>query len=543
MSSQAPRLRVFTEQTLRVCAPLAELAVDNACSPSRIENVARVLGVEFVPPGATVAPGLDPRVPHHNIASMRRLCAKLLPVLRERYQAGGEVSDEERRVYVRVVYYYLHDRYAPSFQEIIDRVAIGADKNARAAPFYAEFAEAYGQLLGFLGRAPDVVPCLRLFEILFQARRAFFALYTKIRGRSAPVARLRAAIWSAIFGGLLDDHGLHRWNRMHKLPVLIQGPTGTGKELSAQTIAASGYVPFDVAEGAFAPYDHYYAGINLVAFAPGVLPSELYGHVKGAFTGAVKDRVGILEGVPEFGAVLLDEIAEIPLEMQAELLRVLQERRFRAVGEEKESRRLAARVLCATHRDMALLMHEGRVREDFFRRVCMMKLRTPSLRERLDDLPDELRDLVAFIAADLFGPESAESLVDQVETVVRARLRRHPWTGNMRELAQCVAEVQTTGTYVPERPDPAVALALDLRQVKVPLEDVRRRYAEIAVAKAGNPTAAARLLDVDTRTLKALLKGEPAPARKRAPASSTRTPASSKRTPSSKRGPGSGRRS
>jgi len=260
----------------------------------------------------------------------------------------------------------------------------------------------------------------------------------------------------------------------------------------------------------------------------------------------VKDKVGILEGVPEFGAVLLDEIAEIPQELQAELLRVLQERRFRAVGEEKESRKLAARVLCATHRDMALLMHEGRVREDFYRRVRMLKLTTPSLRERFDDLPDELRDLTAFIAADLFGPEGAETLVDQVETVVRTKLRRHPWTGNMRELAQCVAEVQTTGTYVPERPDPAVALAIALRNVRVPLDDVRRRYAEIAVEKAGNPTAAARLLGVDTRTVKTLLKDEPEPTLLRAPPSkrmpaSMRSLPSSKQTPSSKRAPSSKR--
>jgi hypothetical protein len=73
MPAQDPPLRVFTEQTLRVCAPLAELAVENPCSPSRNENVARVLGVEYVPPGATVAPGLDPKVPHHNIRSMGRL--------------------------------------------------------------------------------------------------------------------------------------------------------------------------------------------------------------------------------------------------------------------------------------------------------------------------------------------------------------------------------------------------------------------------------------------------------------------------------------
>src|SRR6185437_13558783 len=101
--SQEPRLRVFTEQTLRVCAPLAELAVGNPCSPSRNEDVARALGAEYVEPSATVAPGLDPRVKGGNIAAMKRLVRKLLPVLQERYKAGGEVSDVERRIYIRVV--------------------------------------------------------------------------------------------------------------------------------------------------------------------------------------------------------------------------------------------------------------------------------------------------------------------------------------------------------------------------------------------------------------------------------------------------------
>src|SRR5262249_10007079 len=160
-----PRPRVFTEQTLRVCAPLAEITVGNPCSPSRIENVARALGVEFVPPGATVAPGLDPKVPNHNLASMKRLVTQLPPDLRERCRAGGEVSAAERRTYRRVVYHYAQDRCARAFQDLIDlqaaaadKAAAGGDKSALAAPFYAEFAAHYEHYLGFLGKAPDIVP-------------------------------------------------------------------------------------------------------------------------------------------------------------------------------------------------------------------------------------------------------------------------------------------------------------------------------------------------------------------------------------------------
>ena len=144
--------------------------------------------------------------------------------------------------------------------------------------------------------------------------------------------------------------------------------------------------------------------------------------------------------VPEGGAIVLDELFEIDTSMQAELLRVLQERKYRRLGEVDQEHPILARILAATHQDPAQRIADGALRVHFLSRVSLMKILTPSLRERLDDRPEEVRDLTAFIAGDLFGLDwPSADLVDQVEAVVKARLPHHPWPGNMRELATCVS--------------------------------------------------------------------------------------------------------
>jgi hypothetical protein len=497
--------RLFVSEHERaVFRLLAQLALVNPFLTERIDLEREILGPAFVDPGRFMSPGPDARVTHRNIALITELVGRMLPSVRKRYAAGAEAGDGERRIYVIACLYYLYDSYDTRFRDLIDEGTL-------EAPFYEAFLADYQQCFGFLPPPAEYPGPVRVFEVLFQIRRAFHFLYLDMRGGSLPVARLRAQIWDAIFGGALDEYGLHGWNRMARISTLIQGPSGTGKELCANAIGRSGYVPFDPGTMRFAPHGDYYAALNLLAFAPGLLESELFGHRKGAFTGADRDKKGLVETVSPFGAVLLDEVAEIKPRMQVKLLRLLQERSFRRVGDEGDERALHPRILTATHRDPAERMAEGLLREDFFRRICMLKIVTPSLRERLDDSPGELRELVSFLAADMFGSQGAGRVTDEVEAWVAKHLPHHPWTGNMRELLQCVVEVKTFHTYSPERPDPAVALALDLRAVKAPLAEINRRYAELALTRAGSPGEAARLLGIDVRTLQAMLGLEPAP--------------------------------
>ena len=200
-----------------------------------------------------------------------------------------------------------------------------------------------------------------------------------------------------------------------RAPVLIRGESGTGKELVAKAIHVSS-----------ASRERPFIAVNCTALAPGVLESELFGHVKGAFTGAVADRPGRFELAGK-GTLFLDEIAEIPLDLQAKLLRVLQERTFERVGDAK-SIALEARVIAATHRDLVQMVAKGTFREDLFYRLRVVEITLPPLRERAGDIPILVEGLLAKINRDL------DKDVRYVTPTALARLSAHSWPGNVREL-------------------------------------------------------------------------------------------------------------
>ncbi len=200
-----------------------------------------------------------------------------------------------------------------------------------------------------------------------------------------------------------------------RAPVLIAGESGTGKELVARAIHV-----------ASADRERPFVAVNCTALAPGVLESELFGHVKGAFTGAVADRPGRFELAGK-GTLFLDEIAEIPLDIQAKLLRVLQERTFERVGDNKTIN-LEARVIAATHRDLASMVAKGTFREDLYYRLRVVEITLPPLRERASDVPILVDGLLGKINRDL-GKD-----VRYVTPTALARLTAYAWPGNVREL-------------------------------------------------------------------------------------------------------------
>jgi two-component system response regulator AtoC len=200
-----------------------------------------------------------------------------------------------------------------------------------------------------------------------------------------------------------------------RAPVLICGESGTGKELVAKAIHLSS-----------PDRERPFVAVNCTALATGVLESELFGHVKGAFTGAIADRPGRFELAGK-GTLFLDEIAEISLDLQAKLLRVLQERTFERVGDAK-SIALEARVIAATHRDLAQMVAKGTFREDLFYRLRVVEIALPALRERAGDIPILVEGLLAKINRDL------DKDVRYVTPAALARLVAYAWPGNVREL-------------------------------------------------------------------------------------------------------------
>ncbi len=257
--------------------------------------------------------------------------------------------------------------------------------------------------------------------------------------------------------------------------VLIQGETGTGKELVARAI-------HQLSNRADKPL----VTVNCAALPEGLLESELFGHVKGAFTGALSDRLGRFEAA-DGGTLFLDEVAEIPPMIQVKLLRVLQERVFERVGENKP-RRTDARLISATNKNLSDMVSEGRFREDLFYRLNVFPIHVPSLRERVDDIPLLVHRLLSRIA-DRHG-----TAVPGISDDVLRLFRSYRWPGNVRELQAALeyAMIRSQGATIdvhhlpPSIVQPSeVAVArnciLDEQAIRMALE--KHRYNRTAAAK------------------------------------------------------------
>jgi len=217
----------------------------------------------------------------------------------------------------------------------------------------------------------------------------------------------------------------------NRVNVLIEGETGTGKELAAKAIHF------------YSSYkDKPFVAINCSAIVENLLESELFGHEKGAFTGAISLKRGLFE-IAEDGTVFLDEIGELPIELQAKLLRVLQEREFQHVGGSKTIK-LNARIIAATNRDLLSLVRQGKFREDLYYRLSVATIKMPPLRERKDDIPLIVKYLIKKINTELGNK------IKNVEEKAMDRLVMYQWPGNIRELENVLtkAAIQTKGDTI-----------------------------------------------------------------------------------------------
>lgn len=267
--------------------------------------------------------------------------------------------------------------------------------------------------------------------------------------------------------------------------VLLLGESGTGKEVVARAL-----------HRASARAQAAFIAVNCAAIAPELIESELFGHVKGAFTGAVEQRDGLFAAASG-GTLFLDEISELPLSMQARLLRVLEERRLRPVGAERE-RAVDVRIIAASNRDLAAEVAAGRFRHDLYYRLAVVDIVIAPLRERGEDVAE----LAAHFMRELAATNGIEPLPLTRELV--QRLGAHEWPGNVRELRNFIERSLILGGFAPLLPPaPAPELAaLVADEAELSLEAVVRRHIErVTAACGGNKAEAARRLGVSRRTL------------------------------------------
>jgi two-component system response regulator HydG len=284
-------------------------------------------------------------------------------------------------------------------------------------------------------------------------------------------------------------------------PVLLVGETGSGKTAMARALhATSGR-----AGGPF-------VAVNCAALPENLLESELFGHVKGAFTGATSARAGLFADA-DAGSLLLDEIGEMSPALQAKLLQVIEAGTVRAVGSGKE-RPVDVRVIAATHRDLRERARAGAFREDLLYRLDVVTIEIPALRHRREDIP---------LLAERFLAESRKrhpgSPVQRFTPEAMARLLDYGWPGNVRELAHAVERVVLLGREAEVRASdlpaatahaPAAGLPAGVEGAVLPIREVQRRYAAWALERLGGHKArTAEALGVDTKTLAKWLTAPP----------------------------------
>jgi DNA-binding NtrC family response regulator len=276
--------------------------------------------------------------------------------------------------------------------------------------------------------------------------------------------------------------------------VLIRGETGTGKELLARAIhfnSARKHKPLIT--------------INCAAIPKELLESELFGHTKGSFTGAVADKKGKIE-IADGGTIFLDEIGEMPLELQVKLLRLIEEGELEKIGSEGRNQ-VDVRIIAATHRDLQAMIEDGTFREDLYYRLVVIPLLLPPLRERLEDIPD----LVEYFFRKSQHKNERPELV--MSPALLPYFARYRWPGNVRELENVVERMvvlargnEITLEDLPEflrRERAGVeALEIDLPPQGVSLEAIEKELIVKALERCGwNQTQAARYLDISRKTL------------------------------------------
>jgi len=278
--------------------------------------------------------------------------------------------------------------------------------------------------------------------------------------------------------------------------ILIQGETGTGKEVTAEAIHSYS----SRAEGSF-------IAIDCGAIAANLVESELFGHVKGAFTGAMTDRRGVFEEA-DGGTLFLDEIGELPLDLQPKLLRALETRTIRRVGS-TQSNPIDVRVVAATNRDLAEEVNRGTFREDLYFRLAVVQVSLPPLRSRREDIPTIVKHFINRFAPN--SPPPSPALLQS--------LSAQPWPGNVRELRNAVERAlalaaPSTEVATDETPQttPQEAMApLFALPIKEAIEkwtsDFERQYLENALRHSGGSVSeAARQCGVNRRYVQRMMK-------------------------------------
>ncbi len=490
-------MAVFAKRDRRFLESVTGLGYSNPFLPERIAFEKAALGREFVPSGSVWSASVtDPDATPPNVVAIYRSLNERIERLHAHLVVAPEVGEADFAIYEESVHYLLYQRYHPHF--------VAAQGQWR---FYREFLADWNRLCRIPGkRFESILRPAHVFACFRQIQHAFHHIYDNIIGHSMPAARVRASIWQSIFTHDMRRYRRGLYRKMGEFPTLITGASGTGKELIARAIAGSRYVPFNAERMEFADSrSESFLPVNIAALSPTLIESELFGHRRGSFTGAIADRKGWLEACPPSGSVFLDELGEMELAIQVKLLRVIETRRFSSVGD-TSTREFHGKLIAATNRDLPLEIRAGRFREDLYYRLCADLIQTPSLAEQIVDSPAVLREVLHYMAVRTVGDE-AERCLPEIEGWIATHLpASYRWPGNYRELEQCVRNIIIRRSYRPLEKSPVSAEDEWIRRFRAgefTADELLARYAAHMYRVTGSYEEAARRMKLDRRTVKA----------------------------------------
>jgi transcriptional regulator with AAA-type ATPase domain len=477
---------------------VADFAHCNPFLPEHTELEHRALGPDFLPGEPIWSQQVnDPEKPRENVWRIFKKLEPLAHELRRRLIEGSSPRREDLLLYEEAILHLLYQRFYPKFYA----AGLAGKRSATHWAFFHDYHREWNIYLKINGiEFPSNHDAALMFAFFRQIQQAFEQIFHDIIGASLPAARLRGAIWQSIFTHDMRRYRRVLYQRMGEFATLITGPSGTGKELVARAIAQSRWLPFREKDLTFEQSEVFFP-INISALSQSLVESELFGHRRGSFTGAVGDRKGWLETCPQGGSVFLDELGELDQSIQVKLLRVIETRTFHPVGD-TATLPFRGKLIAATNRDL----QTSGFRPDLYYRLCSDQIVTPSLAEQLADSPQILSDLIFYMARRVAGPE-AEDLAADVTKWINENLGDHyAWPGNYRELDQCVKNVLIRRDYRPSRApvtSPMEKIRQDFEAGRMTADELISRYATIVYRQTGSYEETARRLGIDRRTVKA----------------------------------------
>jgi hypothetical protein len=465
---------------------VAEVVFANPFSAERARQIVRIV----------------PGVPLGDVTTNREALARVVEprldaLLRDGPRVWQRLGAEERRLVELALLYVCYHRYVPQIDALIER------QTTQSGPsLTVSFgAEAVAQLARS-GVAEE--RALRMFALFFQLRRAFYFIYGSLAGDCESMRKVREALWNNVFTHDIRGYEATLWDRMEDFSTLLLGETGTGKGSAAAAIGRSAFIPYVPGERRFAAnFAESFMAINLSQFPETLIESELFGHRKGAFTGAIDHHAGVFERCSIHGALFLDEIGEVSIPVQIKLLQVLQERTFTPLGGH-EKVRFSGRVIAATNRPLGHLRGDGRFRDDFFYRLCSDVIEVPCLRQRLAESASELELLVKLLVERIAGTLDTALVAAVLEAIEDGLPPDYPWPGNVRELEQAVRRILLTGRCAADlsaaAPDEETGLVDQLRSGDLTAGELLARYCSMLYRRLGTYTEVAKRTGLDPRT-------------------------------------------